>query len=320
MNRYGVLVLKGLRKVYQKTFEPNILSKPDCEQDPDVASKIIYDKLTDDEPRMIARFGANELTCLVNYIEERRNYLSFIQGKSQPWWFERGIVNQMHEVAGFFPPTEEKLEQFCELMLDDIPQVDVLGSWLAGERYFEEELRGVPKVWLDFLNPYFSKNPWTRVLKGKKILVVHPFTKTINKQFHKKRELLFDNKDILPDFELKTVQAVQTHGGNSDEFADWFEALDFMKDEINKHEYDICLIGAGAYGFPLAAHVKRSGKKAVHLGGALQLLFGIRGKRWEDPNLNEDYNFAELMNGYWVRPSEEETPDSAENVEGACYW
>lgn len=49
-----------------------------------------------------------------------------------------------------------------------------------------------------------------------------------------------------------------------------------MKDEIDKQDYDIALIGCGAYGFPLAAHIKRSGKKAIHLGGALQLLFGIK--------------------------------------------
>lgn len=47
---------------------------------------------------------------------------------------------------------------------------------------------------------------------------------------------------------------------------------------MDKIDYDICLIGCGAYGFPLAAHAKRKGKKAVHLGGALQLLFGIKGK------------------------------------------
>ena len=57
-----------------------------------------------------------------------------------------------------------------------------------------------------------------------------------------------------------------------------------MKAQIDKEDFDICLIGAGAYGFPLAAYVKRKGKKAVHLGGALQLLFGIKGSRWEDPN------------------------------------
>lgn len=79
------------------------------------------------------------------------------------------------------------------------------------------------------------------------------------------------------------IRAVQSLGGNS-QFKDWFEALEYMKTEIDKVDYDICLIGAGAYGFPLAAHVKRQGKQGVHLGGALQLLFGIKGKRWEMAN------------------------------------
>jgi hypothetical protein len=34
-------------------------------------------------------------------------------------------------------------------------------------------------------------------------------------------------------------------------------------------------------GLPLAAAIKAMGRPALHLGGALQLLFGIRGRRWE---------------------------------------
>jgi hypothetical protein len=168
------------------------------------------------------------------------------------------------------------------------------------------------------LNPYFSKIPWTKALKGKKVLVVHPFANTIERQYQK-RQLLFKD-DLLPQFQLSTVKAVQSIAGIQTEFADWFEALDYMKSEIDKHDYDICLIGCGAYGFPLAAHVKRRGKKSVHLGGSLQLLFGIRGKRWENENYNNQYNYARLMNEHWVKPSDEETPQSAVKVEGACYW
>jgi hypothetical protein len=61
----------------------------------------------------------------------------------------------------------------------------------------------------------------------------------------------------------------------------------------------------------LAAHIKRMGKKAVHLGGSTQFMFGITGKRWEgNPFINE----------HWVRPSLEETPAKAALVEGGCYW
>ena len=93
-----------------------------------------------------------------------------------------------------------------------------------------------------------------------------------------------------------------------------------MKAQMDRIDYDICLIGCGAYGFPLAAHAKRMGKKGFHLGGSLQLLFGIRGKRWENPDYNPDYNYAALMNEHWVKPSEEERPVAAKKVEDACYW
>jgi hypothetical protein len=321
MNKLFVYSLKALRKLYIKCFGSSP-KMPEFEKDPDKASQIIYDVLISDKPCMIGRFGSNELLCLVTYLgikENNRNIISYVTGKSSAWWWNQQNLKNMHIVAGFFPPQYSKFEQFCELMLRDIPEVDVLGSWLADELLFEKELNNSAKIWLDFLNPFFAKNPWSRALEGKKVLVLHPFAETIKKQYDK-RILLFDNKNVLPDFELQTMKTIQSLGKETVEYKDWFEALHYMQDEIDKRDYDICLIGAGAYGFPLAAHVKRKGKKAIHLGGSLQLLFGIRGKRWEDPNLNKEYCFADYMNQYWVRPSEEETPKNSSNVEGACYW
>ena len=56
-------------------------------------------------------------------------------------------------------------------------------------------------------------------------------------------------------------------------------------------------------------------RPAVQLGGALQLLFGIRGRRWE-----ASPRFQQLMNSRWVRPSLAETPAGADQVDGRCYW
>lgn len=321
MRNTGIYALKGLRKVYSKTIGLRTLEKPVCDQDPDSASLKIYNLLTANEPCMIARFGSTELTCLVNYLyikDKKRNYLSFISGKVQAWWWEPTILNQMQQWSGFFPPTIAKIERFCELMIKDIHEVDILGSWLPNEHYFNKELKAVPKVRLGLLDPYWANNPWTKALEDKKVLVIHPFSETIKKQY-KNRTLLFEN-DLLPEFELKTIKAVQSIAGSKTEFTDWFEALNSMKKEIDKTDYDICLIGAGAYGFPLAAHVKRMGKKAVHMGGSLQLLFGIRGKRWENLDYHENYNYTSLINKYWVKASIEETPNKSNKVEDGCYW
>lgn len=305
------------------SFGEKVLEKPECDQDPDSVSQKIYDSLSEDRPCMIARFGAFELNTVVNFLGVRagsRNIFKYIRGDSLQWWWNKKLIQSMNTNAGFFPPTEEKIEKFCELMLKDIPEVDVLGSWLPGEHYFEKEIGKEKRIRLIFLDPFWVKQPWTKALEGRKVLVIHPYTETIKKQYNK-REFLFKN-DILPEFELKTIQAVQSIAGSNPNFKDWFEALDFMKSEIDKEDYDICLIGAGAYGFPLAAHVKRSGKKAVHVGGSLQLFFGIRGKRWETDAYASvvNLNYPSLINEHWVRPSTMETPEAATNVENGCYW
>lgn len=210
-------------------------------------------------------------------------------------------------------------------MIKDSKEIDILGSWRKEENLLVDT-SSIKLVHLLCLEPFHAQNPWTRALKGKKVLVIHPFAQTIEKQYTNNRNLLFTNPDILPDFELQTLIAIQSLGGKS-QFNTWFDALQYMKDEIDKRDYDIALIGCGAYGFPLAAHIKRSGKKAIHLGGALQLLFGIKGKRWTNPNygvnslsfIKTNY-YNNLMNDFWVSPSKAEKPSNANNVEGACYW
>lgn len=227
----------------------------------------------------------------------------------------------MQNNAGFFPANSENMECFGKMMLEDAKEVDVLGSWLRNEFYINGYLsKNVIKVDRDNINPFFAKKTWTRYLKGKKVLVIHPFAKSIQKQYLK-RDKLFSNPDILPEFELKTIQAVQSIGGTCSDFNDWFEALNWMKSEMDKTDYDVCLIGCGAYGFPLAAHAKRCGKKAIHLGGSLQLYFGIKGKRWEGKGYKDGPNdYSKLFNKFWIRPSAEETPTISKNIENNCYW
>lgn len=320
MNRIILFILKALRKIYMRIAKINP-SLPQCENNPDIVSQLIYSKLISDKPCMIARFGSTELSALVNYLgvnAPTHSYLKYLQGKQPEWWWNKNIMNQMQQWSGFFPPTPENMQKFGDLMIKDIPMVDILGSWIPQEKLFKEELKQVISVNLELLNPYWSNTPWTKALAGKKILVIHPFAETIKRQYAR-RKLLFKNPDILPPFELKTIKAVQSLGGTN-RFKNWFDALQWMKNEMDKTDYDICLIGCGAYGFPLAAHAKRQGKKAVHIGGSLQLLFGIRGARWENPHYNETYNYATLMNEYWVKPDENEKPKNAQQVEGACYW
>lgn len=322
-----MIILKILKKIYLK-FNKKEKKLPNCINDSEVAANLIYNKLVSKNPLMLARFGSTELANIVNYLAintQHKSYIKYIKGEAPAWWWQENLMYQLQNWSGFFPPTKEKITDFCKLMIEDSKQVDILGSWVEDEKLMSEFMHDT-KIHLRLLEPFWAHNPWTRALKDKKVLVVHPFKNTIKKQY-KKRELLFKNKDILPEFKsLTVIRAVQSLGGGNNDFKDWFEALDHMKSEIDKIDYDVCLIGAGAYGFPLAAHVKRQGKQGLHIGGSLQLFFGIIGNRWEDPNygvaqwgIKKNF-YKDLINEHWVRPDETETPQTSKNVEGACYW
>jgi hypothetical protein len=229
---------------------------------------------------------------------------------------KKRIFFTMKNNAGFFSISESSILRFSELMLKDMEQLDILGSWRPEELLLRRHLRNVKNIDLTALEPYLSTQPWSQLLVGKRVLVVHPFARTIEEQYHSKRSLLFKDKRVLPAFKsLVAIKAVQTIGGQKSEFSDWFEALQSMKDDIDRHEYDVAIIGCGAYGFPLAAHVKRAGKQAIHLGGATQILFGIKGRRWDNHR-----EIGPMYNDHWVRPALEDVPQQANMIEGGCYW
>ena len=277
----------------------------------------IYEMLLADEPCMIARFGSVELQAVVDYLfpPTLKNAMRFIKGEIPSWGYAPSTKRTMHINAGFFPATKPMLDRFGKLMMDCVPMVDMLGSWRPEEAMVMPYMPNVERVPLYALEPYYYDNPWTPALEGKKVLVIHPYEDTIRKQYER-YELLFEDKRLAPKYELKILKAVQSIAGNKpDEFDDWFQALDWMKSEIDKCIFDIAIIGCGAYGFPLAAYVKRIGKKALHLGGAVQNLFGI------SSNAAEKLDWMKkVINDYWVRPSAEETPKHSEKVENSRYW
>jgi len=269
---------------------------------------------------MIARIGHTELKAMLRYKMQMEahpvgNIWRYVTSRRDAFWWDEDIRWEMQFSSGFFPCTDDMLARFCERYFHDLEQADMLGSWLPQESELEEHIAAAVRVPLQDLEPFAHRDPWTMALEGCTVLVVHPFETSIRRQYER-RASLFADRRFLPDFELKTLKAVQSLGGHAEEFENWFDALDAMCERMSRISFDVAIIGAGAYGLPLAAQAKRLGRKALHLGGASQLLFGIRGKRWEEREL-----YRSLMNESWVRPLPEETPSGHHHVDqGRSYW
>lgn len=272
-------------------------------------NEYICDLIQAEKPFLAGRFGANELSAVKTFDFE-------VASK-----YDIGM-RFLCTGAGFFPSTKEMGVKFKDLVLESIPEADVMGIWmLPFENYYLNKYgnKNLNTTYLLDLEPWSApQNPWSAALAGKKVLVIHPFVETIQSQYKRRKEI-FPGTNILPEFELKTLKAVQTVAGEKDNrFETWFDALEWMYHEALKIDFDVAIIGCGAYGFPLAAKLKRAGKQAIHLAGATQLMFGIKGKRWEE---NEAFSYVQkYFNNAWVYPADTDKPKQASKVEGGCYW
>lgn len=276
--------------------------------DPAEGNDLIRRALMSDAPYLAARCGGPETQCVTHYMRYR--------GGPRIRPYKRHLRHLMSNNVGFFPTSDACLDQFAEVYIDAISQADAMGVWLnVGENQILRE--HCPQAALmrpRAVEPFYHQNPWSEMLGGRRVVVVHPFADSINAQFRTNRERLFVDPGVLPAFELTTIKAVQSLAGEPTEFADWFHALDWMTGQMDALDYDVAIVGAGSYGLPLAAHAKRSGRQAVHVGGAVQILFGIMGRRWDGHEISGFYN------EHWVRPLPSEVPRAAGKVEGGCYW
>ena len=304
---------------------------------------VLREALTSTAPLMVVRVGLNELRFIHSYALQQR-----------PDHDETAVAwRNMCRSAGVFPDDPDGMDDFLLAYKRALDRVDYLGVYLsthlrvraierfpflpaglsaarslgAGPRFLELDLHAAfcpdasliaadyPVVW----DGASTGMPWTAALRGRRVLVVHPFKASIEQQYHTNRARLFANPDILPEFaELTVVKAVQSQvGHHPHEFATWFDALEFMKRQIDATDYDVALLAAGAYAVPLAAYIRGCGKKAIALGGTLQLLFGIKGRRWE---IEMPHIGRALFNEYWIRPKPHEHPPGYLAIEEGCYW
>ena len=267
----------------------------------DYGDEVLLNYINSNKAFMAVRYGAVEMSCINNGEKIKLGF------KNK---YKEIVKFSMKNNAGFFPTDDDSLKKYCELMNEIMKSTDILGiSGLHMEDYFYQLQCNNAE-----LIQYFSFEPigkkWLSGLNGKKVLIVSPFKEEIEAQL-KNKEFLDDLKDINAEFEV--VEAVQSIGDAIPEFANWFDALEHMKNEIRNKNFDIALVGAGAYGTPLCSFIKSLNKQAIQTGGATPLLFGIIGSRWE----NRDY-VKKKINDHWIKPYGK--PRGYEKVEKGCYW
>ncbi len=258
-------------------------------------------------PQAIGKIGSAELYAI-------RKYLRY---QSHPDVLSATAYDR--KTLGLFPNTLESLERYTRLMTEDtLPELTVLAVWFNwGEASIvKKHASQANKCPIFSLESYvLTHERWTSALKGKKVLVISPFVKTIEMQYKKRIGIWRGYSDVLPEFNLQLIKAPYGIDLVPPTHSDWFAVLDDLKRQMTSLDFDIAIIGASVFSLPLAVHAKRLGKHGIHLGGALQIYFGITGNRW-----NNNPIISKFHNEHWTRPLPEETPSNNAIVENGAYW
>ena len=293
-NRAKLYVTELDRLIYPDFFKGRLT--------PEEANLYLYKRILNNNPIFAGKLGSVETRVLGEH-----------QYKGH---YSHTTLKEANQNAGIFPPTTKALDRACGSILDALKKVELLGCWPVGyQSRLAMDLDRLPmRCEMPDLEPFFYTLPWTYALKGKKVCIIHPFVDSIKQQWSR-RKILFDNQAILPDFNLILQKPPVTTTGAIHQWDTWDSALEDLWHNVKELEFDVALIGCGSYSLPIGAKIRDQGRSAIHLGGSLQLLFGIFGKRWETFD-----NQQNMVNEAWIRPVETDQPIGYQNIENGCYW
>lgn len=280
----------------------------------------ICNTISTSNPFFIGRNGTIEVEVL---------YFWLVYRAENPYPYPFTLKKQLERNAGVFPATEESVDRWCEAYMKAL---GFLNGGAAGwyQPIVKKEmaiLNGFARkdsfhTPLRSLEPYYMPvgQRWTERLRGRKVCIVSSFTDTIQKQIEKPI-WTGDKEGLLSGIKwsfVRTGYAPSIAQGRAEwptECSIWDLAVAHVTKEVAATGADIALIGCGGLGMVIAGKLREQGVSSFVLGGAIQVLFGIKGKRW----VNHDV-ISRFWNDAWVWPSENEVPGAAAAIEGGCYW
>jgi hypothetical protein len=270
-----------------------------------------------------------------NALQEKKGYLVGRNGTIElqvlcsPGLFTNQLTI-LEKNAGIFPAQETFVRTWKSFTENAIQNADVLAAgWYTPLVEDEKHLLLKVKtkaiqVPLRALEPYYVPfvYRWTNHLEGKRVAIVSSFANTCILQLQKKKEIWPDTWDsLLPDATYIPVQTgyspslAQGRAEWPETIFNWADACKYVVDKCCQENAEIVLIGCGGIGMPIAQKLKEKGKICIVMGGAIQVLFGIKGRRWEHHEI-----ISQFWNDAWVWPPLEETPGAAHLIENSCYW
>jgi hypothetical protein len=239
-------------------------------------------------------------------------------------------LHTLEKHAGIYPRSYDSVVEWLNEYIEAVKSSNGLAvGWYAPLAKGELSLLEIwhyagKRIPLRALEPYYTapQTSWLRALDGCYVAVVSSFVPSIKKQLPHLQPIWKGREDMLPvGVQWSCVQSyyspvlAQGRCEWPEGIGSWSDAVTLLETQVVTSGAKVALLGCGGLAMPLALRLKKKGIATIVLGGSIQLLFGIKGRRWLDhPVISGFFNDA------WITPSEEEIPGAAADIEGGCYW
>ena len=218
--------------------------------------------------------------------------------------------------AGINCRDEQEFALWVELYFNAVGNLDWILGWNGkAEDEFLKQCALHVDVCREFadIEPFsHGKDGWHYGLKDKKVLVVSSFKDSIEAQVPNYGKI-WEGAEIGP---VEVVSCPQPYQITGEEPSYFTGNCYHMIEQIAHKDFDLCIIGAGGYSLILCDAVKNLGKQAIHLGGATQVLFGIKGSRFDRNFEDQDWYGTK----HFISPLKSDIPKNHWMVENSCYW
>jgi hypothetical protein len=273
------------------------------------SNTILFDYITKKMSRkehfIIPRIAGieNEYALLAHYIQE--------QGMTKKYEdIMKHTLEKMKNNAGIKLSSVESVIQYSKMYMESFDNCETYFNWepygiiyKSGSMSIEfmKNKLNKPIIWASALDiyHYIYSNPWTYALKGKRVLIISSFEKSILEKIPIREKIY--GVDLFPECVILTICPPQTQGNEPSE--DFSIELKRFTERLDLLEYDVALVSCGGYGNLVCNHIYKSGKSAIYVGESLQMYFGILENRW----LQERPDVVRLfLNSYWSKPKQKE--------------
>jgi hypothetical protein len=278
-------------------------------------AKFMCEMFKSEKPFLIGRNGTIELQTFAKYVQE----ISLSESEKK----------KLELNAGIFPT--DSLVKYFELYSESLKNADAMAEgWYEPLKNIENIIHDICnknriKLFLRNLEPYYVKPQlrWTQHLAGKRVAIINAFAEICETQTYMSKAVWpTDTESLLPSsttwIPINTYYSPRLANGRAGwphYIVDWEDAVEHVVNRVMQEGCDVAIIGCGGIGMIIGHILKKKGLQCIVMGGATQILFGIRGKRWETHEI-----ISKFFNDAWVYPPEHYKPANYKLIENGCYW